>query len=277
MPNTLTFVQITDLHIRKPGQLAYGKVDTTAFLRTTINSVLALRQRPAAVVVTGDLTDFGRQEEYEALRALLAPLTMPVYLMPGNHDERHNLRAVFADHDYLGTDGFVQYHARIGPLHLLALDSSEPGHSHGRLCETRLSWLDGQLAKLQGEPVVIAMHHPPFRTLIGHMDNIGLTEGTAGLESLLCKHPNVERVLCGHLHRAIDVRFGGTLASTCPGPAHQVTLNLDPDAPSDWMLEPPAFRVHGWDATNQRLVSHLAPAGNYQGPYPFHAGGKLID
>ena len=277
MSDIFSFVQITDLHIRKPGQLAYGRVDTSSYLRSTVESILALRQRPAAVLVTGDLTDFGRLEEYQALRELLAPLDMPVYLMAGNHDERGNLRREFDDHSYLGDSGFVQYHTRLGPLHLLALDTSEPGHSHGRLCPQRLAWLETELASLADEPVVVAMHHPPFRTLIGHMDDIGLMEGAAELDALLRQHPNVERVLCGHLHRAIDVRFGGTLASTCPGPAHQVTLNLDPDASSDWMLEPPAFRVHGWDATNQRLVTHLAPTGHYDGPYPFHAEGRLID
>src|SRR5690606_37242793 len=122
MNEVFSFAQITDLHIRKPGQLAYGRVDTGAYLRATVDSVLALRQRPAAVVVTGDLTDFGRVEEYETLEALLAPLDMPVYLMTGNHDDRANLRKVFSDHAYLGDSGFVQYHAGIGPLHLLALD-----------------------------------------------------------------------------------------------------------------------------------------------------------
>src|SRR5690606_9046577 len=102
---------------------------------------------------------------------------------------------------------------------------------------------------------------PPFRTLIGHMDKIGLMEGAAELEALLRRYSNVERVLCGHLHRAIDVRFGGTLASTCPGPAHQVTLNVDPDAASDWMLEPPAFRVHAWDAESQLLGTHRVATG----------------
>jgi len=277
MTQTLTFVQITDLHIRQPGRLAYGKIDTSDYLRTTIESVLALRQRPEAVVITGDLTDFGRVEEYEYLRELLTPLDMPMYLLPGNHDDRDNLRRVFGDHAYLGDSGFVQYRASIGPLRLLSLDTSEPGRSDGVLCNERLAWLERQLAELEGQPVVVAMHHPPFRTLIGHMDDIGLTEGADELESLLRRHPNVERVLCGHLHRAIDVRFGGTLASTCPGPAHQVTLNLDPRAASDWMLEPPAFRVFGWDALNQRLVTHLAPAGRFDGPHPFHAEGRLID
>ena len=278
MTQIYNFVQITDLHIRRPGQLAYGRVDTSSYVARTVESVLALRQRPDAVIVTGDLTDFGHIEEYENLKNLLAPLDMPVYLMPGNHDHRDHLRKVFADHDYLAADGeFVQFHRRLGPMHLLALDTSVLGESGGRLCAQRLEWLADRLSELRSEPVVVAMHHPPFRTLIGHMDKIGLMEGAAELEALLRRYSNVERVLCGHLHRAIDVRFGGTLASTCPGPAHQVTLNVDPDAASDWMLEPPAFRVHAWDAESQRLVTHLAPIGKFEGPYPFHENGKLID
>lgn len=277
MNEIVNFVQITDLHIREPGRLAYGRIDTSNYLRTTIDSILNLRQRPQAILITGDLTDFGRIEEYEYLRELLTPLTMPVYLMPGNHDDRQNLRAVFSDQPWLGATGFIQYRCKIGPLHIVALDTSEPGRSDGKLCSERLHWLEHTLEDLNGEPAVVAMHHPPFRTLIGHMDEIGLSEGSDELDRLLRRHPNVERVLCGHLHRAIDVRFGGTLASTCPGPAHQVTLNLDPNAPSDWMLEPAAFRVHGWDAKSQRLVTHLAAAGRYDGPYPFHAEGQLID
>lgn len=277
MTQAFTFVQITDLHIRQPGRLAYGRVDTSTYLRTTIESVLALHQRPHAVVITGDLTDFGRVEEYEYLRELVRPLEMPLYLMPGNHDDRDNLRRVFHDHTYLGDSGFIQYCVPVGPLQLVSLDTSEPGRSDGALCSERLAWLETTLAELNGQPIVVAMHHPPFRTLIGHMDDIGVSEGSKELEALLQRHPNVERVLCGHLHRAIDVRFGGTLASTCPGPAHQVTLNLDSEAASDWMLEPPAFRVFGWDEHNRRLVSHLISAGRFGGPFPFHTDGKLID
>lgn len=277
MSDIFNIVQLTDLHIRQPGKLAYGRVDTSAYLQTAVQSVLRLKQRPSAVIVTGDLTDFGRKEEYAAMRDLLAPLDMPVYLLTGNHDDRQNLRSTFSDHDYLGMSGFVQFHVDLGPFHLLALDTSDPGHSAGALCTERLDWLSAKLLELKGQPIVVAMHHPPFRTMIGHMDEIGLMQGSEELAALLRQHPNVERVLCGHLHRAIDVRFGGTLASTCPGPAHQVTLNLDPQAPSDWMLEPPSFRVHAWDASNRRIVSHLAACGEYAGPYPFYADGALID
>lgn len=277
-------VQITDTHIREAGRLAYNRVDTAVGLARTVQSVMALRQPPDAVVVTGDLVDFGRPAEYQRLRGLLTPLTMPVYLMPGNHDDRDQLRAAFPDHPWLSqgvrtTDGAlaIQYAARIGPLHLLTLDTVVHGASHGALCDARLDWLDAQLATRTTEPVVIAMHHPPFTTLIGHMDGIGLRSGIERLRAMVSGHPNVERVICGHLHRSIDVRFGGTIATTCPGPAHQVTLDLDPDAASTFMMEPPAFRILAWTPVTG-VVTHLAAAGTFEGPYPFHeADGGLID
>jgi hypothetical protein len=108
------------------------------------------------------------------------------------------------------------------------------------------------------------------------MDAIGLLQGAPALETLVAKYPNVERVICGHLHRAIQVRFGGSIAATVPAPGHQVTLDLAPDAASTWMLEPPGFAIHALPAGG-RLVSHLAASGQFEGPYPFHEGGALID
>ena len=78
------------------------------------------------------------------------------------------------------------------------------------------------------------------------------------------------------MHRAIDVRFGGTIASTSPAPAHQVVLDLDPDAASQWNLEPGGFRIHAW-SEGQGLVTHTLPIGQFEGPYPFHMSGALID
>jgi len=270
--------QLTDLHIREPGRLAYGRLDTAPFLRAAVQAIGALPQLPHAVVLTGDLTDFGRAAEYEHLAEMLAPLSMPLYLLPGNHDEREQLRRSFTDHAYLGDDEFVQYSVSLGGhgLRLMALDTVEPGAPHGRLCTKRLQWLTDELARHRGEPVVIAMHHPPFESLIGHMDRIGLLEGADALAEILAQHPTVERVICGHLHRTIYSRVAGAVASTAPSPAHQVCLDLSPDAASTWILEPPGFHLHAWSGPG-RMVTHVAAVGQFDGPHPFHDGGKLID
>lgn len=272
----MILVQISDPHIRQPGKLAYGQVDTAAALQRTVAAIQYLPQPADAVVITGDLVDFGRPEEYAHLRQLLAPLSVPVYLLAGNHDEPMALRTAFAEHAYLPPTGPLHYTVDLGPLRLIALDSHQPGCSHGALDAAQLTWLEQTLAEAPSVPTVIALHHPPFDTLIGHMDRIGLREGAAALEALVRRHPQVERVICGHLHRAIERRFGGTLAATCPGTSHQVCLDLAPQAASCFALEPPAFRVHAWTA-HSGLVTHLMPVGEFAGPFPFHDAHGLID
>lgn len=267
--------QITDLHIREPGRLAYGRLDTAPYLAEAVAHLDRLPQQPDAVVLTGDLSDFGRAAEYEHLARLLAPLRIPFYLLPGNHDDRDQMRRSFPGHDYLGSGGWVQYAVRIGALRLLALDTVDTGQSAGRLCDERLDWLERELAADPRTPTVVAMHHPPFRTLIGHMDRIGLLEGADRLDAILRRHAHVERIVCGHLHRSIWQRFGGTIASTAPSPAHQVCLDLDDDAASAWTLEPPGFHLHAWSGA--ALVTHVAAIGRFDGPHPFHMGGALID
>ena len=202
---------------------------------------------------------------------------MPVYLLPGNHDDRDVLRASFPEHHYLqGSGEFCQYAIEDHPVRLIAIDTVVPGASGGTLCERRLEWLDRMLASRPKQPTLVLMHHPPFTTLIGHMDKMGLANAE-GLRAVIAKHPQVERVLCGHIHRPIHVRFAGTIASTCPSPAHQVALDLASDAPSRFVMEPPGYQLHAWDAA-QGIVSHTAFIGDFAGPYPFFdASGALID
>ena len=270
--------QISDLHIKAEGKKSYRVVDTAASLQRCIAQVNQLKQRPDAVVLTGDLVDFGQPEEYAVLRELLAPLTMPYYLLPGNHDEREALRAAFPEHRYLQQGGErIEYVIEDHPLRIIALDTVIPHSSKGALGADSLRWLYRVLSEQPQRPTVIVMHHPPFQTGIGHMDTIGLSvTDAAALERVVERHPQVERVLCGHLHRPIVKRFGGTIASTCPGVSHQVELDLSVDAPSQFVMEPPGFQLHLWESQTG-LVSHTAYVGKFEGPYPFYDGDNLID
>ena len=79
----------------------------------------------------------------------------------------------------------MQYAVDVGAIRVLTLDTIVPMKSEGALDAERLSWLDAQLAACTDRPVVIAMHHPPFETLIGHMDEIGLMAGAPELEAIV--------------------------------------------------------------------------------------------
>jgi 3',5'-cyclic AMP phosphodiesterase CpdA len=271
--------QISDLHIKAERKLAYGRVDTAGMLERCVAAILRLSPAPDAVLITGDLVDRGSDAEYELLAQLIAPLStqghLPVYLIAGNHDERDALRRNFPAHSYLRQWApFVQYAIDSHALRIVALDTVIPGQGGGLVCAERLDWLDRTLSQAPEQPTVIIMHHPPFVTGIGHMDRVGLDNSDA-LEAVVRRHPQVERVLCGHLHRSIQARFGGTVASTCPSTAHQVALDLGQPSPDNFVMEPPGYQLHFWNG--KQLVTHTAVLGEFAGPYPFRTAGKLID
>ena len=271
----MLIAQISDFHLRKRGKLTYGVVDTASCLAAAVAALAALDPPPDFVVATGDLTESGRVHEYALLREILAPLRMPVYVIPGNHDEREALRQAFASDGYLPAQGFCHYAVDHQALRLVALDTIIPGEAGGHLCDERLRWLERQLAAAPARPTLIIMHHPPFRTGIAHMDTMGLA-GAEPFAALLTRHPQVERVLCGHLHRSIQARVGAhALASTAPSTAHQMALDLRPGGASAYVMEPPGYQLHLWRADGA-FVSHTGVIGDFGGPHPFPTSQAML-
>ena len=264
----MLIAQLSDMHLRPEGQLLYDRIDTAAYLERAVAHVLKLDPAPDVVIMTGDLVDKGQPEEYARLRRLIAPLSMPVYVIPGNHDAREPLRAAFADKGFFPASGFLHYTVDDGPVRLIALDTLVEGKGHGALCAERLAWLDARLGERAGKPVMLFMHHPPFACGIDAFDHARLQEGDVQLAEIVRRHGNVERAVCGHVHRPIQVRWAGTMASIAPSTAHQATLDLHDGAPLSMMMEPPAIALHQWRPSTG-LVTHVSYVGEFDGPKPF--------
>src|SRR5581483_1473665 len=184
-----------------------------------IQGVLDMDPRPDCVVVSGDLTDCGLDEEYEYVLAGLRRLPMPVYVIPGNHDLRGPFVKILSrNFRYLPRAGYVNYCVEDYPLRIVALDSVIDGETGGRFCAERQAWLRDALARGKGKPTLIMIHHPPFPVAVNGMDTLGLQEASA-FADIIQAHPEIERVVCGHYHRPITVRFAGTVGFAVPSVA----------------------------------------------------------
>jgi 3',5'-cyclic AMP phosphodiesterase CpdA len=268
----MLIAQLTDLHVRPRGQAANRVAETNVFVERAFRAVAAFTPRPDVILLTGDLTECGLDAEYaniaQLIRRYLPPV--PVFVIPGNHDRREKLREGLGHLPNVTADPvYVQYAVEDFPVRLVMLDTVVPGAGHGALRPEQLQWLDRTLAQVPDKPTMIAMHHPPFACGIAHMDRIRLQDSAAFVE-VVARHKQVERIVCGHHHRAITTKVAQAIASISPSVAHQVEMSLHPDDPGAFVFEPPAFQLHRWTAQDG-IVSHTVYVEQFPGPYPFLA------
>ncbi|MDB5607951.1 MAG: phosphodiesterase [Bradyrhizobium sp.] len=278
MSKPVRIAQISDLHIKPPGQLAYGRVDTAKALERCVAALDAFRPAPDFVVISGDLADTPVREEYDYLVRLLAPLKLPFAGIPGNHDGRDLMRAAFPNAAYAFSSGPLNQTIEVAELDLVLLDSSVAGKPHGELDEPTLQWLDATLGSSVNRPALLFLHHPPFVAGIWHMDRQNLSNA-AELAAIINRHPRAQLIATGHIHRAALTMFAGIPCTICPAPNHAVDLDLDHLREPSFKVEPPAFHLHSWFAGEGlgHVVTHQVPIGEFDGPHPFFGpGGKLL-
>ncbi|WP_024514646.1 phosphodiesterase [Bradyrhizobium sp. Tv2a-2] len=270
--------QISDLHIKAPGSLAYGRVDTAKALERCVATLNALDPAPDFVVISGDLADTPTVEEYDHLGRLLQPLKLPYAAVPGNHDSRELMRAALPKASYAFSSGPLDQKIEVGGLDLLLLDSNVHGKPHGELGQPTLQWLEVTLASSADRPALVFLHHPPFVAGIWHMDSQNL-QNVGELATIVRRHPRVQLIACGHVHRASLTTFAGRPCTICPAPNHAVDLDLGHLREPSFKVEPPALHLHVWLPGEGlgTLVTHQVPIGTFDGPHPFFGpDGKLL-
>lgn len=235
----MRLAHLSDLHLSASGRLLYGLVDSHAALRAALIRLAALQPAVDLVLLSGDLAAAGKADSYRFLAEQLARLALPYALLPGNHDDRDQLRAVFPGQPW-GHRELCCQHRDWGMGSLILLDTLLPGEEAGEISAAQMAWLEAHCP--EDRPVLLAMHHPPFKVGIAGMDAIRCRESEA-FERWLAARRNVDALLCGHVHRFVVTRHGGVPALTAPSTAHQIAVQ---DGPLAWTEEAGGFLIHDW-------------------------------
>jgi 3',5'-cyclic AMP phosphodiesterase CpdA len=264
--------QITDPHVSLPGTILFGGYDPAAALGAVLVRIARLSPRPDLVFFTGDLTENGRPEEYAHFLRLLRGFDLPMAAVPGNHDRRdafaEGLRGSPVQID--GDPSFgLQIALDAGPLRLIGLDTlGLEGEAAGLLDDFRLGWLGRQLEAAAGAPTLVFMHHPPIVTGIESMDNWRLADPEPFAE-IVARFPNILRLCCGHVHRAVEARFAGAACGVCPSVAWAVPL-MEPAVRAPLVRQAPAFQLHLF--TEAGLVTHTEVLAEFDTRLPRERG-----
>jgi len=248
----LRVAQITDTHLFADPDRHHGEVQTARSCALVLD--LLRPNPPDLLLLTGDLSQDETPESYDLLARLVAPLNIPTYWIPGNHDAP-DLMA-----DRLGQFPFL--HQRVidqGGWRLILLDSTLPDQVAGVLSPDTLTALEHQLQSRRDEPppTLIALHHPPIPPS-DRWQKMGL-QNPADLFAVVDQHPQVKLVLCGHIHQDFhqlrgSVSYLGT-PSTCAQFDQPADLELVVNQPGlRWLeLEPDGQ----WRTQVQRLDPSL--------------------
>ncbi len=264
----MLIAQISDTHIAGPGLKACGIAPMAENLARCVESINSLTLKPDLVLLSGDVTnDFSRAQAMHAA-SILDALECPYYLVPGNHDDRDVLWDVFGGAACPSkSGGFINYVIDGGALRIIALDSLWQGEPGGMMCKVRAAWLHDCLVQGGTQPTVIFMHHPPLKCGVPETDQDGFA-GADMLGDIVAEFPNIERILCGHIHLLTHARWRGTVVTTAPSMGMQLTLDLTQAKPSRFLLSDPAYLLHHW-TPDWALITHTVLVNNLHGPYDF--------
>ena len=226
--------QLSDVHVGGP------HVGSGERFSQAIAEINAMQRQPDLVLLTGDHTHNSSAEGWDEFSLRLSALNAPWEAISGNHDREI---AVTAGHRAIDA----------GPLRLVLVDSSNDEFSVDDVV-----WLEAELASRPDTDTVIAIHHPPFETGIWWMDCVGL-KGAELFEEVVRRHPQVVKVLSGHVHRTIQTNWAGCSLWVSPSTSVAVAGDLYPDHDPAETAEPPAFSLHAY--TGRGIVSHVVPVG----------------
>jgi len=244
---TTVIAHVSDTHFG-------GPPDARARAEAVLAHLLAMDPRPDVLLVTGDIADHGRPEEYAEAREVLDAWPGPRLVGTGNHDVREELTRGLLGRE---PDGPVLEVLEAADLRLLMLDSLVSARDgvridHGELDPAQLAWLDEQLS-LDDKPAFVCLHHPPADLGLGLMAPI-LLKDPEPLELVIRKHRHVLATLVGHAHTACATTFAGRPLLVGGGTASTVPLDAE-QLPVVWEAAPPSFALHLLH-DDGRLTSH---------------------
>ena len=228
----IRILQLTDLHLYGDPAGRLRGVATLPALESAIAAARACARPWQALLLTGDLVQDDRAG-YARVRELFGDSPVPVYCIPGNHDEVDAMHAALAVPPFQ-IGGTAQH----GAWTLVMLDSYQHGTAAGRLSTAELTRLEIALAAATDRHVLVCLHHHPVLAGSRWLDRSGL-ENPDALFEVLDRHNNVRVLLWGHVHQSSEglrrgVRLMSTPSTCAQFEPYSASFAID--------LRPPGFR-----------------------------------
>lgn len=210
----IRLLQLTDSHLRASPEGELKGWRTRDSLAQSLDAALAGQDLPDAILATGDLSQDGTAESYAHLREILGRPGVPVYCIPGNHDDP----AVMAKE--LATPPFIYCgdHA-LGRWRLVLLATWDGDRGGGRLSEAELARFASSLEQAAEPHVLVVLHHHPV-PVNSWLDKVALDNATDFL-AIADGCARIRGILWGHVHQVWEGQRRGMRLLATPSTCFQ--------------------------------------------------------
>ncbi|WP_457105927.1 metallophosphoesterase family protein [Methylobacterium sp. P5_C11] len=254
-PAPFTFLQISDSHV---GFSKPANPDALGTLREAVGKIAKLREKPAFILHTGDISHLSKEQEFDDADQILREIGVPIVFVPGEHDlldegqGRAYLRRYGKGSRGAGWTSFDRNGVHfIGLVNVVDLKAG----GLGNLGTEQLGWLERDVAGLSSSTPIVVFAHIPLWTVYPEW-GWGTQDGGRAL-ALLGRFGSVT-VLNGHIHQIIqkvegNVAFHTARSTAFPQPAPG-------SAPSPGPMKVPAGELRGLlGVTSVSLVRGTGP------------------
>lgn len=256
----MKFIQISDTHLFGDAGKRLLGVDTAATLQAVVE-LIAEEEGVAGIIATGDISQDGSLKSYQRFDEMLRVPGVPVYWIPGNHDNSANFHQLALDFP-LNSRSVIE----AGRWRILLLDSVIPGNDGGHLAETELEYIEKNIDD-NGLHYMLVLHHQPIPCGCSWLDTM-ILNNSAEFLSLISSKPAVRAVINGHIHQSNQQDIGGVSFISTPSTCFQFTpqtskFSLDSRMPGyrrlslndDGSIETEVVRVADFDLNLQHTES----------------------
>jgi 3',5'-cyclic AMP phosphodiesterase CpdA len=220
-PGKPLFVQISDTHV---GFAKDANPDVDATLRQTIELMNGMREQPALVIHTGDITHLSKAAEFDHAQQLLGQIRVTeMHTVPGEHDTLDANAAEYFSRFGKASNNKGYYSFDHAGVHFVALvnvlDFKDGGL--GTLGGDQLTWLAMDLKARSASTPIVVFAHMPLWTVY---EPWGWGTGDADQVVALLRRFGSVTVLNGHIHQIVqkvdgNITFHTARSTAYPQPA----------------------------------------------------------
>lgn len=194
----INVLQITDTHLFAASDGCLLGLNTEQSLEAVMAEIRARRLPADMILATGDLVHEGTPAAYRRIFSHLESFQLPVYCLPGNHDEAGTLQQSLKC-------GLLHYtaHTHKGNWNFIFLDSTVAGSDGGHLGTAALQTLEQQLSADPESHTLVCLHHQPVLMGSRWIDTMAV-DNADEFFSIIDRHDQVRGILWGHVHQDFD-------------------------------------------------------------------------